>query len=463
MTDDSKTTLERPPAASYSMGSIVRETFTTRFATLITMIGAALGLGNVWRFPYMVGRFGGAAFVLVYCAIVVAIGVPALMAEWALGRHTRRGPVGAFAAGGLPWGRFVGWLFFCSVTAATAYYTAVVGWVLYYWIAEAASAVGASVPAAAILPPDAGFSAVSFGLQLACTAAVIVACAVVVQRGLRSGIEMASKVIMPILCAILLILTVRALTLPGAMEGVRWYLLKFRFQDIDARVMVAALGQAIFSLSLGGTFMVAYGSYLRRDEPLGSAAVWTTAGDTITGLIAGLAIIPAVFALGMEPTAGPALIFSTLPQVFDQLPIGWLFGFLFYASLFGAGYLSDIAAVETLTVSLTDSKRLTRTRAVWIVSAAVFVLSIPPSINMGIFGVWDLTFGSGMQTLGSLLAVVTFGWCIHRSAALAELMRSGERPVPIWLFYWIRFGIPAAIVSVGVWWLLTSVLGVVTE
>jgi NSS family neurotransmitter:Na+ symporter len=335
--------------------------------------------------------------------------------------------------------------------------------VLYYWVAEAASAIGVSLQASAILPPDSGFSPLSLGLQLACTAVVIVACAVVVQRGLRSGIEMASKVIMPILCAILIILTVRALTLPGAMEGVRWYLLKFRLQDIDARVMVAALGQAIFSLSLGGTFMVAYGSYLKRDEPLGNAAIWTTAGDTITGLIAGLAIIPAVFALGMEPTAGPALIFSTLPQVFDRLPVGWIFGFLFYASLFGAGYLSDIAAVETLTVSLTDSTRIVRARAVWIVAAAVFVLSIPPSVNMAIFGTWDLTFGSGMQTLGSLLAVVTFGWCMHRSAALAELMASGERPVPMWLFYWIRFGIPAAILAVGVWWLLTSVLGVAAD
>jgi NSS family neurotransmitter:Na+ symporter len=454
------TTISPAPPASYAPAPAPREVFTSRLATLITMIGAALGLGNIWRFPYMVGRFGGAAFVLVYVAIVVAIGVPALMAEWALGRHTRRGPVGAFAAGGLRLGRFVGWLFFCSVTAATAYYTAVIGWVLYYWIAEGATAIGVSLDASTILPPDSGFSPLSLGLQLACTAAVIVACSVVVQRGLRAGIEMASKIIMPVLCALLLVLTVRALTLPGAMEGVRWYLLKFRLQDIDARVMVAALGQAIFSLSLGGTFMVAYGSYLARDEPLGSAAIWTTAGDTVTGLIAGLAIIPAVFALGMEPAAGPALIFSTLPQVFDALPIGWLFGFFFYATLFGAGYLSDVAAVETLTVSLTDNTRLARRRAVWLIAAAVFVLSIPPSINMAIFGTWDLTFGSGMQTLGSLLAVVTFGWCMHRSAALAELIGRGERPVPMWLFYWIRFGIPAAIIAVGVWWVLTSVLGV---
>jgi NSS family neurotransmitter:Na+ symporter len=149
--------------------------------------------------------------------------------------------------------------------------------------------------------------------------------------------------------------------------------------------------------------------------------------------------------------------------VFDALPLGWLFGFLFFACLFGAGYLSDIAAFETLVAGLTDGTRVTRRRAAWIISGAVFVLSIPPSINMAIFGTWDLTFGSGMQTLGSLLAVVTVGWCMHRSAVLAELGRSGVRVAPTWLIYWIRFGIPAAILAVGIWWLLTSVLGVVAD
>lgn len=451
-------------ADAQSPGStIVRETFGSRFGTIVTLIGVALGLGNVWRFPYMVGKFGGAAFVLFYVMVVVAIGVPALMAEWALGRHTRRGPLGAFAAGGFPFGRQLGWFFFFVVTAATAYYTAVIGWVLYHAIVQLASAVGVPLEAASVLPPESGFNRTSFHLQLACTGAVIVSCAVVLQKGIRSGIEVASKIILPLLCAILLVLVVRALTLPGAMEGVRWYLLKIRFEDLNAEVMVAALGQAIFSLSLGGTFMVVYGSYLAPHEDLRSAAVWTTAGDTISGLVAGLAIIPAVFALGLEPTSGPALIFSTLPKVFAALPLGWLFGFLFFAALFGAGYLSDIGAFETLVAGVTDNTAIPRRRAVWLIAAAVFVFAIPPSINMRIFLPWDLTFGSGMQTLGALLAVITIGWCVNRSAALAELSSHGERPVPIWLFYWIRFGIPAAILVVGVWWLLTSVLGTVSE
>lgn len=435
-----------------------RELFTSRFAAVITMIGVATGLGNIWRFPYMVGKFGGAAFVLLYVLIVLAIGVPALMAEWALGRHTRRGPVGAFAAGGLPFGRAVGWFFFFIVTAATAYYTAVVGWVLYYAFAQLATPLVA-IDAAAVLPPNVGFSATSFALQIICTGAVILSCAFVLIRGLRAGIEKASMIIMPLLLVILLVLLVRALTLPNAMAGVRWYILELRWADVNAKVAMAALGHAIFSLSLGGTFMLVYGSYLTRGERLLNSAVWTTVGDTASGLLAGLAIIPAVFAFGLEPTSGPGLIFSTLPQVFAAIPLGWVFGFLFFVGLLGAGYLSDVAAFEVLVAGLTDNTRLTRRRAVWVMAAAAFVLAIPPSINNAIFVPWDLTFGSGMQTLGALMAVITFAWCLDRGTALAELASHGERPVPMWLFYWIRFGVPAAILAVGIWWLLTTVLG----
>jgi len=436
-----------------------RETFTSRLAAVVTMIGVATGLGNIWRFPYMVGKFGGAAFVLIYTLIVVVIGVPALMAEWALGRYTRRGPVGAFAAGGLPYGRAVGWFFFFIVTAATAYYTAVVGWVLYYAFAQLATPFVA-INAAAILPPNKGYSATSFVLQLVCTGLVILSCAVVLIKGLRAGIEKASMIVMPLLVVILLVLLVRALTLPGAMEGVRWYILEPRWADIDAKVAMAALGHAIFSLSLGGTFMVVYGSYLAAREPLLSSAVWTTFGDTASGLLAGLAIIPAVFAFNLEPTSGPGLIFATLPQVFAEIPVGWIFGFLLFVGLLGAGYLSDIAAFEVLVAGLTDSTRLTRKAATWIIAAVVFVLAIPPTINNAIFVPWDLTFGSGMQTLGALMAVVTLAWFLDRGKALAELSSQGERPVAPWLFYWIRFGVPAAILAVGIWWLLTSVIGI---
>ena len=398
-----------------------RETFGSRFGSLITIIGVAIGLGNVWRFPYMVGKFGGSAFVLFYILISVVIGVPALMAEFALGRNARRGPVGAFEAGGLPYGKQVGWFFFFIVVAATGYYSALIGWVLYYAIGQLALGAGVTLNAAAILPPDHGFNQQSFQLQMLCTGAVILACALVMLKGLRGGIEKSSKVIVPLLGLMLIVLLVRSLTLPGSMEGVRWYILKFRWQDLTPTVMVSALGQMMFSLSLGGTFMVIYGSYLKPDEPTASPAIWTVVGDTGSAVLAGLAIMPAVFALGLEPASGPGLIFNTLPKVFAALPVGWLFGTLFFVGLMGAGFLSDIGAFEVLVAGVTDNTRISRRNAVWLISLAVFLIALPPSINNAIFIPWDLTFGSGMQTLGSLFAVVTVGWCMSRSAALAQL------------------------------------------
>jgi neurotransmitter:Na+ symporter, NSS family len=437
--------------------SEARETFASRFGGLMTIVGVSVGLGHVWRFPYMVGKFGGAAFVLFYTLVSVVIGVPALMAEFALGRHTRRGPVGAFQLGGFPLGKYVGWFFFFVVTAATGYYSAVIGWVLYYTIGQVAVVAHVPFDAAAILPPDHGFVLTSFFLQLACTGIVILACALVVLKGVRRGIEVVSTIVLPAMTIVTILVMIRSLTLPGAMAGVRWYLLEFRFADLTANVMAAAIGHAIFALSLGGTFMVVYGSYLHADERLARPALWTVIGDTGSSLIAGLAVIPAVFAFKLEPASGPGLIFNTLPKVFAAMPAGWLFGSLFFISLFGAGYLSDIGAVEVLVAGLTDNTRLTRKRAVWVMSAACFVLAIPPSINNAIFVPWDLTFGSGMQTLGSLLAVVTIGWCLNRTAALKELFGAGEKPVPMWVFNWIRFGIPVIIIGVGVYWLLTQV------
>ena len=434
-----------------------RETFGSRFGALMTMIGVAVGLGDVWRFPYMVGRFGGAAFVLLYLLLVALIGVPALVAEWTLGRHTRRGPVGAFAAAGMPFGRLLGWFFFFIVTAATGYYSAVIGWVLYYGIGEVAAAAGAGFDPSAILPPDTGFNARSFLLQMIATGVVIVSCGAVLVRGLRAGIERASVVIMPMVIVILVLLVLRALTLPGAAAGVEWYILKFQLADVTPGVVVAALGHAMFSLSLGGTFMVVYGSYLGEHEPLGRNAAWTATGDTVSGILAGFAIFPAVFALGLEPGTGPGLLFSTLPRVFESMPLGRLFGLLFYAGLLGAAWLSAIAAFEVLVAGLTDNTAIGRTRAVWIMAAVVFLLAIPPSISNRIFVPWDLTFGSGMQTLGALMAVLAVGWCLNRSTLLQQLS-SGGAAVPSWLIHWIRYGIPVVIVTVGIWWFATSVL-----
>lgn len=440
----------------------MRETFTSRLGLVATMIGVAVGLGNVWRFPYMVGRFGGAAFVLVYLLLALLIGIPALMAEWSLGRHTRRGSVGAFAKAGLPAGQVLGWIFFFAVIAANGYYSTAIGWVLFHGVAEAAALVGSPFDPSGILPPEEGFSPTSLGLQLLCTSLVVLACVFVLMRGLRSGIERVSVVITPLLFVILLVLVARGLTLPGADEGVRWFLLKFELSDLSAAVVMAALGQVVFSLALGGTFMVVYGSYLNDDDALGPNAVFTVLGDTAAGILAGLAIFPAVFALGLEPGSGPGLIFATLPRVFDGMPAGHFFGLLFFVALGSAAYLSAVAAFEVLVAGLTDNTDMDRSRAVWLVAGAVVLLAIPPMINLKIFIPWDLTFGTGFQTVGALAAAVTVGWALNRGEALRQLggATADSRSVR-WLYLWIRFVIPGAILAMGTWWLLTEVLGVV--
>jgi NSS family neurotransmitter:Na+ symporter len=423
----------------------------------MTMIGVAVGLGNVWRFPYMVGRFGGASFVLIYLLMVFSVGIPALMAEWTLGRHTRRGTLGAFERGELPGGKYVGFFFFFVVFCATGYYCNTIGWVAFHALEQAASILGLPVNAAAILPPEQGMSFTSLVLQLVATSLVIGGCGVVLVRGLRRGIERVSKFVMPSLLLILCVLIARSVTLNGAGAGLRWYLGDFTFAALNGSVMAAALGQAVFSMSLGGTFMVIYGSYLNRSENIARSALLTGIGDTMAGLLAGLAILPAVFALGLQPDSGPSLIFSTLPATFDRMPLGGMFGCLFFVGLFSAAFLSAIAAMEVLVGGMIDNSRHTRGTAVAVVCGVVLLLAIPPMINMKVFFPWDLTFGSGMQTLGTLMAVITAGWCIKRSEALRELANESPQTFHRILYWWMRFVIPLAVVFVGAKWLADSV------
>ncbi|HSM04995.1 MAG TPA: sodium-dependent transporter [Longimicrobiales bacterium] len=432
-----------------------REHFATRLGVVLSMIGVAVGLGNVWRFPYMVGSFGGGAFVLVYLATALLIGVPALMTEWALGRETQRGTVGAFERGGLPFGRAVGWFFFVVVTAATAYYVNVIGWVGWHAVAELSTPLGRPVDGAWILPPDAGVDARSLLLQAICTTLVVGGCVVILREGLRRGIERASRVITPLLFVGLLVLVARSVTLPGATEGIRW-LLRFDAGALTPAVALAALGQVVFSLALGGTFMVVYGSYLEPDHDLGSTALFTVLGDTGAGLLAGLAIVPAVFALGMEPGSGPGLVFATLPEVLGQVRGGWVVGGVFFLALGGAAFMSAVAAFEVLVAGICDNTQVPRERAIWIMASAVLLLSVPPMVNMEIFVPWDLTFGSGMQTLGALVAVVTFGWAFARERALSALASGRPTALHRALLLWIRFVLPGAILAVGAWWAVTT-------
>jgi len=433
-----------------------RETFSSFFGLLMTMIGVAVGLGAVWRFPYMVGKFGGSAFVLFYLCVIFFVGIPALMCEWLLGRHTRRGTLGAFEKGTIPGGKFIGIFLFGVVFFATAYYSNALGWVGFHAAAELASALGSKFNARSILPPPEGFNFKSLLLQLMMTSVVISSCGFVLIKGLRRGIEKISRWIVPLLFIILIILIIRSVTLEGAEKGIRWYIGSFQLSALTPTVMAAALGMAFFSMSLGGTFMVIYGSYLNSDAPIPKNAVLTGLGASMAGILAGFAIFPAVFAFGLEPNSGPDLIFSTLPKTFAMMPAGWLFGLLFFLGLYGAAFLSDVAAFEVLVGGLVDNTRLSRKKAVLFTCAVVLILALPPMISFKIFVPWDLTFGSGMQALGSLLAVITAAWCIKKAESLKELTLGMRKPFPLFLFWWMRVIIPIAILIVGLNWMRES-------
>lgn len=436
--------------------SVKRETFTSNFGLLMSMIGVAVGLGNVWRFPYMVGKYGGGAFVFLYLIAVFLVGIPALMAEWTLGRHTQRGPAGAFEKAGLPGGKFVGFFFFLVVACATGYYSVTLGWVGYYALSDTLQFFGASFNPESIFPPQNGFNEESFLLQMMMTFLVILSCGVVLIKGLRKGIQKVSQFIMPVFLSILFFLIVRSLLLEGAGKGLTWYIGRFDFKALHGSVVAAALGQAVFSLSLGGTFMVIYGSYLHKNSSIPKNALFTGLGDAVVGLVSGLAIFPAVFSFGLEPSSGPDLIFSTLPRVFSMLPMGTLFGLIFFVGLFGVAYLSAVAAFEVMVGGIVDNSQFTRKQAVLLISTGVFLLAIPPMLNFSIFVSWDLTFGSGMQTLGSLIAVFTVFWCMKRADALKELT-SGAEFFPKILYWWMKIVVPTAVFFVGLNWLLESV------
>jgi len=285
---------------------------------------------------------------------------------------------------------------------------------------------------------------------------VIFTCGYVLIKGLRQGIEKISKWIVPVLFTILIILIFRSVTLQGAGQGIKWFIGRFAISELTPSVMAAALGMAFFSMSLGGTFMVIYGSYLHSQANIPKNALLTGIGASLAGILAGFAIFPAVFAFSLEPSSGPDLIFSTLPQTFSKMPLGWLFGSLFFVGLFGAAFLSDVAAFEVLVGGITDNTPWTRKKAVGLVCGIVFVLAIPPMVNFRIFIPWDLAFGSGMQALGSLLAVVTAVWFIRRSNALKELSEGMVKPFPKFLYWWMRIAVPLAILFVGINWILES-------
>lgn len=342
-----------------------RATFVTRFGGVLAAVGSAVGLGNVWRFPYETGANGGAAFLLIYLACVLLLGTPLLLAELSLGRATHCNPAGAFRrlAPGKPW-FLLGYAGAICMILIIAFYSVVAGWTLCYTV----NVVMGSVP-------EFGTFRVGLWQPLGWMTLFFVVNAVILLGGVTRGIERASNILMPLLFLMLLILCINSLTLPNAAEGLK-FLFHPDFSRIDGSVIVSAMGQSFFSISVGIGCLLTYGSYLPNSAHLGRTAISIALLDTFIAILAGVIIFPACFAYGVQPDAGPGLAFITLPDVFQQMPGGMIWCFCFFFLLAVAAITSSISMLETPTAILEEEFGMSRRKAVVVASFVGWVLGI---------------------------------------------------------------------------------------
>ena len=436
--------------------STEREQWGSRLGFVLAAAGSAIGLGNIWRFPYVTAENGGGAFVVVYLACIALICLPYLFAELALGRNSQKNPVGAIAAirKGTPW-MLVGGLCVLTGVFILSYYGVVAGWALGYIFkafvapaAESGAYFSSFVSDATTVIPLAGvFMLITI---------------LVVYGGIEDGIERWAKVLMPILLVLMLVVIFRAVTLPGAGAGLDFYL-NPDFSKIDGTVILAGLGQAFFSLSLGMGAMVTYGSYLPKQENLLVSGGYVALFDTAIALLAGLMIFPALFAMGMEPeSGGPALIFVVLPEVFAEMPLGGFISAVFFVLLSIAALTSMVSLLEVVIAYFVDETAWARQGIVWVMGGAIFLFGLPSGLSQGavpaltdmswlvgsqIFGaepgfldIMDFIWGNISLALGALLISVFVGWVWGTGAAIEELQQgAGGTFTGTWPSIWAGF------------------------
>ena len=430
-----------------------RQTFSSRIATIITMIGISVGLGNVWRFPYMMGEYGGSAFLFVYLIFTILFAVPAVMAEWALGRATRQGPIGAFTA---MWGKKTGLIIGCilllTVLVAESYYIFVIANIGYTTVFSTLNGFDSSnitVYNTYLNNPY---------LQYSICILLLLLSYIVITRGLKKGMESISKIFVPFFLIVMLFLIVFALNLEGTYENLINFL-KPNFSDLEATHIFAALGQSFFSLGLGGTFLIVFGSYIRDDENLSKSSIFVAFGDVSAAIMAGLFIVPTVLALNLDMSQGPGLLFATLPELFQRLPYGQIIGSFFLFALFAVTFISSLAAIEVLLAGIGDSflKKLSREKLTLLITFAIAIILIPIAINPSIIGALDLIFGSGMQVLGSLLAILAIAWGQKRAKMLKSVFGAETKSWHILYYYWIKFCLPAVLLTVFVGYIISKI------
>jgi neurotransmitter:Na+ symporter, NSS family len=434
------------------MTTEARGTWGSQLGFVLAAAGSAVGLGHIWRFPYITGENGGAAFVFLYILCVFLIALPILFVELALGRHTNRNPVGAIKkvapTGG--W-KYVGYMGVTAGLCILSYYAVIAGWTFGYIFK---TAVGNTAP-------HGDFSGNAL-LNVSLFVAFILMTLGVVYGGVRGGIERWAKILMPILPVILIAIIIYSLTLPGSMEGVRFYL-RPDFSLITGQTVLMALGQAFFANSLGLGTMITYGSYLDKNENIISSGLSVVAFGIVISLLAGLAIFPAVFAMGQSPAAGPDLVFVVLPEIFRMMPGGILVGTSFFVLLAIAALTSTISLLEVPVAFLIDEKGLRRKVATWLVAGLTFLFGIPSVLSFGaadfftnlpfwegrsFFGLMDAIFGSVALPLGGMMFAIIVGWRWGIPQAVAEIAQGNRSFMGIQSKGWgimVRYVCPAVI------------------
>jgi len=437
-----------------------RDSFGSKFGIIAAAAGSAVGLGNIWKFPYEVGNNGGGAFLIFYLAFVFLIGVPVMISELTIGRNGQKNAIGSFKAISpkKPW-FLVGVMGIGAAFMIFAFYGSVAGWTLEYIFQSVKNGFAGKTPdelsgmfdsfiANPVRPLVWQF------IFVLLTAGVVVA-------GVKNGIEKYTKILMPVLLVIILILIVRSVTLPGAGAGLE-FLFKPDFSKINGTVILSALGQAFFSLSLGMGTIITYGSYIQKNDNLGVTAVQVSIADTFIAVLAGIAIFPAVFAFGINPSQGEGLVFVTIPNIFQQMAGGYFFSLLFFLLLAVAALTSTISLLEVIVAYFSEELRISRKKATIFASLVILVLGALCTLSnggvlaefkifgMNIWGLLEYTSADILLPLGGLFIVIFVGFFMGRKRVMEELTNGGSlkgRVLPVAMFL-IRFLAPIGIALV---------------
>ena len=439
-----------------------RGNFGSKLGIVLATAGSAVGLGNIWRFPYMTGQNGGAAFLLMYVGCILLLGVPGMISEFIVGRHAQTNAARAYdkLSGGRPW-KLVGYLGILTSTIILGFYAVVAGWCLQYLFASISGQMQGDTEY--VQQYFADFSSSAWKPVL-CGLLFILITHFIIVRGVRKGIEKASKWLMPILLVLLVVLVVASCMLPGAMEGVK-FLLYPDFSKLNSDVMLEALGQAFFSLSLGTACLCTYASYFTRKTNLLHSAGQIALLDTLIAILSGLLIFPAAASVGISADSGPSLIFITLPNVFQQAfgsvpAVGYVVSIMFYALLVFAALTSTISMHEIGTAFFTEEFQMPRKYAAWVVTVLAGVLCLLCSwsvgaINIEVMGLSLMDFcdqltANFMLPVGGMLACLFVGWYIPRQVVHDEFTNYGQLNHSFYRVYLfaVRYVCPVCIILV---------------